>query len=56
MLLPPFLPPLNDNAIGAIYSDDSDVRGYACEAGMDAYQLSDLPPPEDPQKALPFVT
>ncbi|PZR81526.1 MAG: hypothetical protein DLM68_17670 [Hyphomicrobiales bacterium] len=39
----------------AVYSDDSDLREYAREAGMDAYQLSDLPlPPEDPQKALPF--
>ena len=39
------------------YSDDGDVRGYAREAGMDAYQLSDLPSPlEDPQQALPFDT
>lgn len=39
----------------AMYSDDSDVRGYAREAGMEAYQLSDLPlPPEDPQATLPF--
>ena len=39
----------------AIYSDDSDVRGYAREAGMEAYGLADLPlPPEDPQAALPF--
>jgi predicted nucleic acid-binding protein len=39
----------------AVYSDDSDVRGYAIEAGMEAYQLSDLPlPPEDPQTALEF--
>lgn len=38
-----------------VYSDDSDVRGYAAEAGMEAYGLSDLPlPPEDPQTALPF--
>jgi hypothetical protein len=39
----------------AVYSDDADVRGYATEAGMDAYALADLPlPPEDPQAALPF--
>lgn len=39
----------------AMYSDDSDVRGYAREAGMEVYQLSDLPlPPEDPQATLPF--
>ena len=39
----------------AIYSDDSDVRGYAREAGMEAYGLADLPlPPEDPQAMLPF--
>lgn len=39
----------------AVYSDDSDVRGYAAEAGMEAYQLSDLPlPPEDPQTAIVF--
>lgn len=39
----------------AIYSDDSDVRGYAVEAGMEAYGLADLPlPPEDPQAMLPF--
>lgn len=39
----------------AVYSDDGDVRGYAIEAGMEAYQLSDLPlPPENPQAALPF--
>lgn len=38
-----------------IYSDDSDVLGYAAETGMGAVQLSDLPlPPEDPQSALPF--
>jgi len=38
----------------AVYSDDDALRGYAVEAGMDAYRLSDLPlPPEDPQKALP---
>ncbi|MGH7084528.1 MAG: type II toxin-antitoxin system VapC family toxin, partial [Acetobacteraceae bacterium] len=37
----------------AVYSDDSDVRGYAVEAGMEAYQLSDLPlPPENPQTAM----
>jgi hypothetical protein len=31
------------------------VIGYAREAGMEGYRLSDLPePPEDPQKALPF--
>ena len=37
----------------AIYSDDSHVLGYARKAGMDAYQLSDLPlPPEDPQGNL----
>jgi predicted nucleic acid-binding protein len=41
----------------AVYSDDGDVRGYAVEAGMEAYQLSDLPlPPEDPQIALDFKT
>ena len=41
----------------AVYSDDSDVRGYAREADMEAYQLADLAlPPEDPQKALPFDT
>jgi predicted nucleic acid-binding protein len=39
----------------AVYSDDSDVRSYAIEAGMEAYQLSDLPlPPEDPQATLEF--
>ena len=39
----------------AVYSDDGDVIGYAREAGMEGYQLADLPlPPEDPQKALPF--
>jgi predicted nucleic acid-binding protein len=39
----------------AMYSDDGDVRGYAVEAGIEAYGLSDLPlPPEDPQTALPF--
>jgi hypothetical protein len=39
-----------------VYSDDFDVCGYAREAGMEAYRLSDLPePPEDPQKPLPFV-
>ena len=39
----------------AVYSDDGDVIGYAREAGMEAYRLSDLPePPEDPQTALPF--
>lgn len=38
-----------------MYSDDSDVRAYAREAGMVAYGLADLPlPPEDPQAALPF--
>jgi hypothetical protein len=38
-----------------VYSDDSDVRGYAREAGMEALQLSDLPlPPEDPQSAMQF--
>ncbi len=38
-----------------VYSDDTEVRGYAREAGMEAYQLSDLPlPPEDSQSALPF--
>ncbi len=37
----------------AVYSDDSDVRGYAIEAGMEAFSLSDLPlPPADPQSAL----
>ena len=41
----------------SVYSDDSDVRGYAREAGMEAYQLSDLPlPPEDPQWDLPLDT
>lgn len=39
----------------AVYSDDSDVIGYAHEAGMIAYRLSDLPePPEDRQGDLPF--
>ena len=39
----------------AVYSDDRDVCGYAREAGMEAYRLSDLPePPEEPQKKLPF--
>jgi len=39
----------------AVYSDDSDVRGYAREAGIEAFQLSDLPlPPEEQQAALPF--
>lgn len=39
----------------AVYSDDAALRGYASEAGMDAYGLSDLPlPPEDPQTDLPF--
>lgn len=39
----------------AIYSDDGDIRGYAREAGIEAYQLSDLAlPPEDPQAALPL--
>ena len=39
----------------AVYSDDKDVCAYAREAGMDAFQLSDLPlPPEDPQTTLPF--
>lgn len=39
----------------AVYSDDSDVRGYAREAGMEALGLSDLPlPPEDPQMDLPL--
>nr|WP_294520061.1 hypothetical protein [uncultured Rhodopila sp.] len=39
----------------AVYSDDEALRGYAIEAGMDAYRLADLPlPPEDPQKDLPF--
>jgi len=42
-------------AATAVYSDDSDVRGYAIEAGLEAYGLSDLPlPPEDPQTALTF--
>lgn len=41
----------------AVYSDDGDVRSYAREAGMDAFQLADLLlPPEDPQQALPFDT
>jgi len=41
----------------ADYSDDGDVRSYAREAGMDAYQPSDLPLlPEDPQQALRFDT
>ncbi len=40
----------------SIYSDDKDVRGYAREAGIEAYQLSDLPlPPDDLQPDLPFV-
>ena len=39
----------------AVYSDDVDVIGYAREAGMKAYRLSDLPdPPEDPQTAMQF--
>ena len=39
----------------SVYSDDSEVRGYAREAGMEAYRLADLPlPPENPQTALPF--
>ena len=39
----------------AVYSDDAALRGYAIEAGMEAFQLSDLPlPPEDPQAALSF--
>lgn len=39
----------------AVYSDDAALRGYAVEAGMEAFQLSDLPlPPEDPQAALSF--
>jgi hypothetical protein len=38
----------------AVYSDDDALRGYAVEAGLEAYRLSDLPlPPEDPQSALP---
>ena len=38
-----------------IYSDDSDVRSYAKQAGMEAYGLVYLPlPPENPQTALPF--
>ena len=41
--------------VACVYSDDSDVRGYAREAGMEAYRLADLPlPPEDPQPVLPF--
>ncbi len=40
----------------AIYSDDSDVRDYAVEAGLKAYGLSDLPePPEDPQSSFPLA-
>jgi hypothetical protein len=39
----------------AVYSDDGDVIGYAREAGMEAYRLSDLPePPEDPQGVMNF--
>src|ERR1700677_2641031 len=39
----------------AIYSDDSDLCGYAREAGMEAFTLADLPlPPEDPQAVLPL--
>jgi hypothetical protein len=39
----------------AVYSDDTALRGYAIEAGMEAYQLADLPlPPENPQQALAF--
>jgi predicted nucleic acid-binding protein len=39
----------------AVYSDDMDVLGYAREAGMEAYRLSDLPlPPEDPQATMEF--
>lgn len=39
----------------AVYSDDSDVRNYALEAGLKAYGLADLPePPQDPQTALPL--
>jgi hypothetical protein len=38
-----------------VYSDDDDVIGYAREAGMEAYRLSDLPErPEDPQRAMNF--
>ncbi len=41
----------------AIYSDDSDVRDYAVEAGLKAYGLVDLPePPEDPQSSLPLAS
>lgn len=39
----------------AIYSDDSDVRNYAADAGMEAHGLADLPlPPEDPQSSIQF--
>jgi predicted nucleic acid-binding protein len=39
----------------AVYSDDADLCGYAREAGMDTYRLSDLPlPPGDPQASLPL--
>ena len=39
----------------AVYSDDTALQGYAIEAGMEAYQLSDLPvPPEIRQQALAF--
>lgn len=38
-----------------IYSDDSDVIGYAKKGGLRAYRTSDLdPPPEDPQQVLKF--
>ena len=40
----------------AIYSDDDHVCAYAKEAGIESYELADLPlPPEDPQQSLPFV-
>ena len=39
----------------AIYSDDSDIAGYAKEARIDTYTLADLPmPPEDPQARFSF--
>ena len=39
----------------AVYSDDKALRGYAVEAGMEAFDLPNLPlPPEDPQATLPL--
>ena len=40
----------------AIYSDDTDVRGYAVEAGWKAYGTADLlEPPENPRSSLPLT-